>query len=230
MRNIKAVFIKQILSFFYNPAMLGTPIAFLSIPFAILMLVPGADADSPIIIAQFVVMFVGISMIGTSSGFIAEDRLTMNLRFMGMAGVKPYQYLIGTCATLLLISFGALILFGLMGGYSGETMINFLTLSMLGSASSMLLGITLSLSKIGSFTPIIGILLGVGPIFADANEFLASIFHFVYTQQVNSAIRGDMTANLSEAIQITLINMAVLLLAFIFMNARHGLDGERLVK
>ena len=231
MRSAKAVFTKQILSFFKNPSMFGTPAAFLLLPFAITLLVPGAHYDRHIIVAQFVVMFVGISMIGTAAGFIAEDRATMNLRFMGMAGVKPHQYLIGTCGALLLISLGVLILFGLIGLYSGAVMINFLIFSMLGAANSMLLGITLSLSKIAPLTPIFGMLLGIGPMFADANEFLSTIFHFTYTQQVNNIIRSeDLTAGFSEPLQIILINMAVLLIAFIVMNTRNGLDGERLKK
>ena len=230
MRKIKSVFIKQLKSFFKNPAMFGTPVAFLLIPFAILLLIPGADTDRGIIIAQFVVMFVGISMIGTSSGFIAEDRATMNLRFMGMAGVKPYQYLLATCGALLLISLGILTLFGLMGMYSGETMMNFLIISMLGAACSMLLGITLSLSKAAPFTMLVGMLLGIGPIFADANEVLESIFRFTYTHQVNTVIRGDLSTDLDDALTVVLINIAVLLLAFIVMNAKNGLDGEKLTK
>jgi hypothetical protein len=170
-------------------------------------------------------------MIGTAAGFIAEDRATMNLRFMGMAGVKPYQYLIGTCGALLLISLGILILFGLIGLYTGAAMVNFLIFSMLGAANSMLLGITLSLSKLAPFTPIFGMLLGIGPMFADANEVLATIFHFTYTQQVNTIIReGDIVVGFSEPLQIIFINMAVLLIAFIVMNTRNGLDGEKLTK
>jgi len=233
MRNIKAVFTKQMLSYFKNPDFFGAPMFFLAIPFFILLLVPGADADSDrgIIVSQFIVMFIGISMIGTSAGYIREDRGTMNLRFMGMAGVKPYQYLIATCMALLAISFIAMILFGLMAQYSGEEMVNFLMISMMGAGTSMLLGITLSLSKIGAFTGIIGLLLGIGPMFATANEFLYNIFRFTYTMQLTTLIReGDLTANLTEIIQIILINMAVILVAFIFMNTRTGLDGEKIVK
>ena len=231
MRKIKAVFIKQMLSYFKNSSMFGAPMFFLIIPFLILTLVPGTDSDRGIIVSQFVVMFIGISMIGTSAGFIIEDRATMNLRFMGMAGVKPYQYLIATCAALLIISFGALVLFGLMTQYSGETMINFLIISMLGSATSMLLGITISLSKAANFNFLIGLLLGVGPMFAAANETLGAIFHFTYTMQITSVIReGYMSGDLTENIKIVLLNMAVILLAFIFMNARTGLDGEKLAK
>jgi len=231
MRNMKAVFIKQILSFFKNPERIAAPAFFIAIPFLILTLMAGADTDRNLIVSQFVIMFIGISMVGTSAGFIMEDRFTMNLRFMGMAGVKPYQYLIGTCAALLLISFGAIILFGLMIRYSGESMINFLIISVLGAATSMLLGITLSLSKIGNFTMLIGLLLGIGPIFAEANEVLSNVFHFTYTMQITIIIRsGDMMTDFAESVQIVLINFAVILLAFIFMNTRTGLDGEKILK
>lgn len=231
MRNIKAIFKKQLLSFFKNPGMMGAPAFFLAIPFLILLLMSGADTDRNLIVSQFVVMFIGISMIGTASGFIAEDRLTMNLRFMGMAGVKPYQYLIGTCSALLIISCIVLVLFGLMYQFTGGAMVNFLAISILGAATSMIFGITLSLSKFNSFTMPISLLLGVGPIFAEANEVLSTIYHFIYTMQLTNVLReGDMTADLTENLQIILLNMAVLLVLFIITNARYGLDGEKLGK
>jgi len=228
MRNIKAVFIKQVLSYIKNPAMYGTPITFLLLPLAFRIFIP--EIQPELIVTQFLVMFVGISMIGASAGFLAEDRVTMNLRFMGMSGVKPYQYLIGTCGTLLVVSFIAITLFGLIGQHSGQALINFITVSMLGAASSMLLGITLGLSKFADFTMIIALLLGVGPVFADANETLEQIFYFTYTMQVNNAVQGYLNVNPIGSIQIILINMTVLLIAFIVMNMKNGLDGEKIVK
>jgi len=248
MRNISAVFKKQLLSYFRNAGMLGTPIAFLLIPFAFFLLLgQAAQDDRGFILSQFVTLFVGISMIGTSAGLIAEDRETMNLRFMGMAGVRPYQYLIATCAALLIISFVTLIVFALMGGYRGQLLTNFFIVSMLGAACSMLLGITLSLTRFAALTPVIGIILGVGPIFSNANEALANVFQFTFTQQITDALRGEMIidvvtertswppngnldGDLTFAIQVLLINLAVILVAFLLLNIRVGLDGERLVK
>jgi len=231
MKNIKAIFTKQLLSYIKNSARWGAPATFLVIPFLFLILAP-AGVNMAVLTAQFVIMFVGISMVGGSAGFIIEDKTTMNLRFMGMAGVRPYQYLIGTCAVLLLVSLGFLILFGLISGHSGEAMINFLILAMLGAASSMLLGITLGLSKLAPFTMIFGILLGVGPVIATdfGSDMVAQIFHLTFTYQVNSALRDDLATFPMEAAQIVLINMAVILLGFIIINARVGLDGERLGK
>jgi len=229
MRNIKAVFIKQLLSFFKNPGMWGAPATFLLIPFAFRIFL-GAE-DMPIIVTQFVAMFVGISMIGVSGAFIIEDRSTMNLRFMGMAGVKPYQYLIATCTALLIVSIIANFIFGMIGGRWGIEMLNFMILSTIAAFTSMLLGITLRLIKgVGEFTPIIGILLGVGPSFAEVNETLTMIFNVTFTFQIQQGLRADLTTLDSDVLQIVLINMAVILAAFIVMNLRTGLDGEKMAK
>jgi len=246
MRNIKAIFIKQLKSFFKNPSLFGTPVSFLLIPFLMLMLTDAGDARA-IIVSQFVLMFAGISMIGNASYIITEDRSTMNLRFMGMAGVKPWQYLIATSGVFLLVSLGVLYLFGLMAGFSGAVMINFLILCMLGIVCSILLGTTLGLSKLAPFTMIIALVLGIGPIFAVANEALANMFRFTFVQQMNIFIRQtggtilempdgtvqviEGTAAIPEGmLQIMAINVAVLLVLFIVTNLRNGLDGERLAK
>jgi len=246
MRNIKAIFIKQFKSFFKNPAMYGTPGSFLLIPFLLLMLTDAGDARA-IIVSQFVLMFAGISTIGNASYVIGEDRSTMNLRFMGMAGVKPYQYLLATAAVFLIVSLGVLCLFGLMAAFSGEVMLHFLIFCMLGIVCSILLGVTLGLSKLAPFTMIIALVLGVGPTFAVANETLANMFHFTYVQQMNIFIRQTggaiiqmpdgtiqalegVTTFPNQSLQIMLVNAAVLLVFFIITNARHGLDGEKLAK
>jgi len=247
MRNIKAIFIKQFKSFFKNPSLYITPAAFLLIPFLILWLTPDAGDARAIIVSQFVLMFAGISMIGNASLIITEDRSTMNLRFMGMAGVKPWQYLLATSGVFLLVSLGVLYLFGLMAGFYGEFMLNFMILGMLGIVCSILLGTTLGLSKLAPFTMIVALVLGVGPIFAVANETLANIFNFTFVQQMNIFIRQtggaivqmpdgtiealEGTATIPEgAIPIMLINVAVLILLFIITNARNGLDGEKVAK
>jgi len=168
-------------------------------------------------------------MIGAAAGFIAEDRSTMNLRFMGMAGVKPWQYLVGTAGTLLIVSFVALVLFALLAGYTNpDIAINFMALTMLGAVNSLLLGITISLTRFAPLTGLVGLLLGVGPIFADANEFLASIYSVLYTMHVIEAVREQMDVDLNASFQIMLINTAVLVVAFLVINWRNGLEGDQI--
>jgi len=264
MRNIKAVFNKQLVSYIYNPERWGAPAAFLLIPFIFMIASP--DANMALLTIQFVIMFVGISMIGGTAAIIREDRETKNLRFMGMAGVKPYQYLISTCSVLLLVSFGVLLLFGFIAGHYGGVLVNFMIITMLGVACSMLLGMTFGLSKLAPFTWIIGILLGVGPVMAaDAGiEVLSQVFYFTHTYQINVALRGgsmelpnfttlyelyenynivdiygmieliremrtptELVTLPMSSVRIMIANMGVMLLAFIGINLRYGLDGER---
>jgi len=266
MRNIKAVFTKQFLSYVKNPGRWVMSLTFLLIPFILSMV---NNEGVAIFTIQFVIMFVGLSMIGGSAGMILEDKETMNLRFMGMAGVKPYQYLISTCGVLLIVSLGVLTLFGLIRGHSGEILVNFLIVTMLGVSCSILLGITLGLSKLAPFTWIVAILLGIGPVMANdfGAGFLSQVFYFSYTYQIDVALRGSISTlpdvttiyelssvyNIADmyelraflrelrtprdlailpmgSIRILLINMAVILLAFVVTNLRYGLDGERLVK
>ena len=224
MRNIKAVFTKQTLSYFTNPSFYGAAGTFLLLTFVFIILVPGVEAE---VVPQFVTLFTGISMIGAAAGFIGEDRATMNLRFMGMAGVKPYQYLIASAATLLIISFGALILYGLMGRFSGQDFIQFMAVTMLGAVNSILFGTTLGLHKIlSNYAIVAGLLLGIGPNFAGFNDTLFNIFRLAYTQQVNLTIRGEVS--FADSLPILLANTAVLLAAFLVMNTRVGLDGEKI--
>ena len=221
MRNIKAIFTKQILSFFKKPAIISSSAAFLAFPIIFSLLI--TDSDPRELVNIFAIMFIGVSMIGTASSFLMEDSSTMNLRFMAMAGMRPFQYLIGTSSALLLIAFGALVIFSAVGGYFNEEMIIFLTLTMLGAAVSVLLGITLGLSRTTWLSQPLAMVLGFGPVISDTNERLANIFQFTYTQQVSFAIR-DLSGDMTRPVQIVLANMAVILLVFILMNRKHGLD------
>ena len=223
-RNIKAIFTKQTLSYFKEPAFYAAAGFFMALAVAFTWLAPGSEE---VVIPQFVTLFTGISMIGAAAGFIREDRATMNLRFMSMAGVKPYQYLIGTSATLLLVSFGALIIYGLLGRNFGQDLIQFMAVTMLGAVNSILLGTALGLHKtLSNFSLVVGLLLGVGPNFAGFNDTLFNIFRLTYTQQVNLTLLGEIS--FANSLPIILSNTAVLLIAFLIMNSRVGLDGERL--
>ena len=59
---------------------------------------------------------------------------------------------------------------------------------------------------------------------------MAQIFYFTFTSQVNIALREDLSVLPMGAIQVVLANMAVMLILFVVMNARVGLDGEKLAK
>ena len=222
MRNTNAIFIKQLRSFFKKPAIIGQ-VAMLLVMAAVFSILV-QDVPSYAFTTIFSIMFVGLAMVGTTSSFIIEDRATMNLRFMAMAGVRPHQYLIGTGGALLLVSFGTLAIFSLIGRYSGMYILIFLGITMIGATASILLGTTLSLTKFPWLSGPFSMILGFAPMISDTNESVERIFRFLYTQQINTAIR-NLSGDHTQAIQIILVNMAVILAVFIWMHKKNGLNG-----
>ena len=229
MRIIKAIFIKQGLSYLKKPAIISMPAMFLGMSLLFRFLLPQGEGSG--LVNSFVVMFIGLAMVGTASSFIMEDRFTMNLRFMAMAGVKPYQYLISTSGALMIASLVVLTLFAMVGDNFGADMVDFLSMAMLGATTSIVLGITLSLSKVFWLGQPIGMILGFAPMLSNANETVASIFYYTYTQTINRAFNSEEMSYYDyiprgESIQIILWNLGIILVIFVWMHTRHGLGGE----
>ena len=230
MRIIKAIFIKQFLSYFKKAAIIGTPLSFLGFGLVFTVFIPEADGAFGNL---FGVMFVGLSMVGAAGSFIMEDRATMNLRFMSMAGVKPYQYLLGTGTALFVSSIGFLIAFALIGrNFAIADFTEFMAITILGSITSIIVGATLALSKFPWLFQPVSMILGFGIILADANETIERVFYFTYTQQINIALRsgyeyeegyGYIFTEAPNAIPIILANMAVAIVLFAIGNMRYGL-------
>lgn len=98
MRNIKAVFLKQIIDTVKNKAVL---IQFLMFPImAVIMensiMIP--DMPEHFFAKLFSVMFTGMAPLTCMSAIISEEKESNTLRALMMSSVKPWQYLIGTGA------------------------------------------------------------------------------------------------------------------------------------
>ena len=252
MNNTIAIFIKQMQSLLKNPVMLISAVIYVALVLVITLLMgedPGIDdcdvcipayiceehieaaapldTPRPSFAGLFAVMFLGLSMIGSSSALILEDKSTQNLRFLAMADVKPKQYMVGTASGLAVMSFSMLILFALVGRYFGEAMLWFLSVAMSGALVSILLGIMIGMSKYPILATPISVVFGLGPMLSTFNENLARILRFTYTQQVNLAfsdLHNDL-ANLDFSSNFTIIgaNGAVFLLIFIWLNRKGTL-------
>ncbi|MCL2674299.1 MAG: hypothetical protein FWE92_03095, partial [Defluviitaleaceae bacterium] len=170
MRNIQAIFIKQLQSYVKNPVVYATPLFLIGL--AVVFSLISAEQYAWEFANMFIPVFLGAGMVSTASSFIWEDRLTMNLRFMAMAGVKPHQYLIGTGSALMVASVVGLTMFGLVGRYSVDELLVFLPLTILGAVAAVLLGITLALAP-PKFKPVaqtVPYILGFSTMLANNNE------------------------------------------------------------
>ena len=247
MKNAKAIFIKQVQSLLKNPVMLFQAVLYLVLVLILSFFIgrdsdinnctscipayvcaqctdeaASADTPNPSIAGLFTVLFVGLALAGSSSALVQEDKTTQNLRFMTMGGVKPYQYLLGTTASLFTMSFVVVVLFALAGRYFGMDMLWFVTVTATGAIVSVLLGIAIGLSKAPALAMPISLVLGMGPMLSNFNEGLARWLRFTYTQQVNLAV-SNLEQSLSSNFLIIGINGAVILLFFAWMHRKGEL-------
>ena len=247
MTNTRAIFIKQIQSLIKNPTMLAQAIAYLAIVAAITFLIGLDQADDtcdtcipayvcasclaeeelsvtpdPSMVGLFTLMFVGLATVGSASALVMEDKTTHNLRFMTMAGVKPFQYLLGTIPSIFVLNIVIIVLFSIVGGYFGMEMLRFVSIAATGALVSTLLGVAIGLSRAPVLAAPFSIVLGMGPMLSTFNDTLARYLRFTYTQQINLAV-SDLYQDMSTHFMIIGANGAVILLAFIWMHRKGEL-------
>ena len=245
MNNTGAIFIKQFTSLLKVPSMIIQGIMFLLIAGAIIFFIGEdevRDCDTcipayvcavceeeanarfelpiPSQVGLFTVIFIGLSLIGSASALVFEDKTTTNLRFMAMADVKPYQYLLGTVSSMIIVVAVMLVFYALLGGYFGSNMFWFMAVGVSGGIVSILLGVVIGLSKIPIIATPLSLILGLGPTFANLNETLANILRFTFIQQVNIAI-SDLDADLTSSFLIIGVNGVVVLSLFIIMHRKN---------
>jgi len=247
MRNSKAIFFKQFQSLIRNPGMIVQAALFLILVIVMTFLIDGHDDTdcetcipayecaaclednahsnnpAPSLAGLFTVMFVGFALVGSASALVIEDKTTHNLRFMAMADVKPWQYLVGTLVSMAILSFGILVFYAMVGRYFGVQMLWFMAVTASGALVSILLGLVVGLSKAPGLATLFSLVLGLGPMLSGFNDELARVLRFTYTQQVNLAL-GDLYADMTTNFMVIGANGAVILLIFVLMH-RKGVLG-----
>jgi len=230
MRNTKAIFLKQWMSQLKSPVMLVQAGIFLAMVLVFTFLfdesdcydcVPAvvcydceggaSDMPTPNMAGMFAVIFVGMAMISSASGLVAEDKSTHNFRFMAMADVKPHEYLLGTTAAVWFLSIGVLVLYALVGRNFGMDFLWFMAITVPGALVSVLLGLAIATSKAPWLTMPLSFLYGMGPMLAAENESLAAIIRFTSTQQVRLSL-ADSTYLLESFTIIALNGVGMILL------------------
>lgn len=231
MRSAKAIFIKQLRDTLKNRMVLIQFIMFPAMAFIMTELIAKANEDIPnsMFVLMFAAMFVGMTPLVMANTAIAEDKEHKSLRFLVMAGVKPYEYLLGIGGFVLLICTIVSIIFGLIGGFEGLMFVKFISILILGSIASTILGATIGiLSKnqqaaTALSTPIF-MILAFTPMIASFNTTIEKIAGIFYTQQVNILV-NDFSAGLTKPLLIILTNMAILLILFIIAYKKKGLKN-----
>ncbi|MCL2265779.1 MAG: ABC transporter permease [Treponema sp.] len=176
---------------------------------------------------QMASIFIGMSLIMSSAGIIAEDRENKSLRFLVIAGVKPHSYLIGIGSVIFIASLITSIAFGFIGRFDQNEFLLFLVIMMSGAIASIMLGATIGMfsknqqAATGISMPL-AMVLGFGPMTAQFNEHAEKIFSVFYTQQINVVV-NNFSSGISKPLIIVWSNIAVLAVLFALAYSKKGL-------
>jgi len=246
MNNIKAIFIKQLTTHLKVPSLLGMGILFLILGAAMIIFlsppeIPDCDVCIPAYVCDpcevreaerfqlpvpsglgmFAALIVGLMLMITTQSLVSEDKSTTNLRFMAMADVKPYQYMLATTAATIIIVAGLVVFYALVDRhFVGTSVLRYIALCVSGGLVSILLGITIGLSKVPVLALPSFLILGFGPTLSAQNEILANVLRFTFTQQVTVGL-ADLEADLSQNLLIIAANGAVVLLLFFIIHRKN---------
>ena len=238
MRSVKAIFKKQLKDTIKNMATLVQFIIFPAVAFAITVVM---DTDTipeemlaamPNMVTMMATVFAGMALVTISAGIIAEDKERKSLRFLIMAGVKPFAYLIGVGGVIAFVSIFTSVAFALIGRFSGIDFLIFVAAIMSGVIASILLGATVGIltrnqQAATALAMPIAMVLGFGPMMSMFNDTIARVLHIFYTQQLNVVVDYLAGADtiLWQSFAIIWANVAVLSILFVIVYKKKGLKG-----
>jgi len=231
MKSIKAIFLKQAKDMIKSPTALVMFLVFPAVALMMTIFVAGANDDIPpnMFVTMMAGIFAGMGLITSASDAIAEDIERKCLRFLVIAGVKPYQYLIGMSGFFILAGTVTSIVFALIGDFTLTEILKFLAIMVPGVAASVLLGATIGMySKNRQSATSLGmpaaVIVGFTPMLATFNETIGRFAGVLYTQQIN-VIVNDFSISLWRPLLVIAANIAVLTILFIIAYMKKGLKG-----
>ena len=226
MNATKAIFIRQLNDFPKNMSVSMMYIMWPALAFLMAQVMGYYAAPQ---IAMFAGMFVGSTPMIAIANTVAEDNEYKSLRFLVMAGVKPWQYLFGLMGSVLMLCALSVAAFVFIGEFTGAHLTQFLIVSALSCLASAILG-----GAIGIFaknvqqasviyTPAM-MLLMFAPMLSMFNETIQQIAQFVFSYQVLQIVLNP-DADFTRALIIIAANIVALLAFFIVAYQRKGLKG-----
>jgi ABC-2 type transport system permease protein len=230
MKCTKAIFTKQAKDMFYNPMVLVMYIIFPVVAFIMTKFITGSNEFIPknMFVTMMAAIFAGMALITSASGAIAEDIELKSLRFLIIAGVKPHQYLIGTCGFFLLAGTVTSVIFTLIGDFTATEAAKFMAVMITGTAASIILGAGIGiLSKnqqaATALSMPVAVIFGFIPMIAGFNETVKKAAGILYTQQIN-VIVNDFSLSLFTPLLVIALNIAVFTVLFVYAY-KKGLNA-----
>ena len=230
MRNINAVFSKQLKETLKNKTML---LQFLMFPVMTLVMenaMPTADMTDHFFAKMFSVMFTGMAPLTCMSSIISEEKEKNTLRALMMSNVRPFEYLVGVGLYVWLLCMGGAVVFALAGGYEGMDFCVFMLITAAGILLSELMGAVIGIfskdqmAASSTAIPVMS-LFSFLPLLAMFNESFEKIAKFTFSQQISILVNGLGSAEIKpESILVIAANFIVSAVLFVLVFRKKGLE------
>jgi len=226
MSSVLGLFKKQ-----YNDLTKNISVTMMYFMFPVLALLLGSLIEGQMVgfVGQFATMFVGSTPLIIICNTVAEDNENKSLRFLRMAGVKPWQYVGGLAGFTIAVSLISLVAFAWLARFNGETLINFFAMAILGLIASSILGAALGLfadnvqKAAALYTPFM-MIFSLLPVFSQFNETFEKVASFTFPYQLMTYVFG-MNDDLTRSYIVIIINILVIFIGFVAAYKYKGLKG-----
>lgn len=230
MKNITAVFLKQIKETFRNKTIL---IQFLMFPVMVIIMENAIKLENMpehFFVKLFAVMFVGMAPLTCMSAIISEEKEKNTLRALMMSNVKPFEYLLGVGAYVFIMCIIGAVVFAVCGGYEGKDFLVFMTVMGAGILLSSLTGAVIGVfsknqMSATSITIPVMMIFSFLPMLSMFNESIEKVARITYSQQMSILINGiGNSAIKPESIIIIAVNFVVASILFTLAFRKKGLE------
>lgn len=229
MRNVAAIFQKQIKDTFKNKEIL---IQFVMFPLMALImekLIHVEELPPNYFVNMFASMFVGMAPLVSIAAVISEEKEKNTLRVLMMSGVKPAEYLLGVGSYIWIACMAGALVMGMTGNYKGRELVVFLMVMGVGILASMLIGAaigTLSRNQMMATSLMVPVMMVFAflPMIASFNDNIKKIARIAYSEQIGILIGrvGEFQVGF-ENVFVILGNMMIAVLVFRYAYRRCGL-------
>lgn len=230
MKNIKAVFMKQLLDTVKNKTVF---IQFLMFPIIAIIMenaVKIEDMPEHFFAKLFAVMFVGMAPLSCMSAIISEEKEKNTLRALMMSSVKPWQYLVSVGAYIFIMCMIGTAVFAVLGEYKGAELAVFILSVAFGIILSELIGAVIGIFSRNqmaatSLTLPIMMIFSFSPMLSMFNETIKKIAGITYLQQISNILNGMGTSEISvKSIIVISANFLIGLVLFASVYKKKGLE------
>lgn len=181
-------------------------------------------------VGMFTVMHVGMAPLTVSAAILSEEKEKNTLRMLLFANVRPLEYLCGTGGFVFTACMAGGVIFGFLGGYTGEKLLAFCLIMAAGILASMLLGAAIGVwsrnqvAATAVVTPVMMVFAFL-PMLAMFNRNIEKVADIAYSQHIQLLLNGLNAGTPIEGKHVIVIAVNVVIAAVLFGIAyrRKGL-------